>query len=67
MVFEEMKNEPKYVMLWIDYADTVRTPGEVFTFMQVNKIGELGNLFFLFFAVRECMCVVASALHFLKE
>ena len=45
-----MKNDNKFVKLWIEYADMVRLPGEVFSFMQSNKIGERNALFWVAWA-----------------
>ncbi len=39
----DLKNDTRFVKLWIEYADMVRTPGEIFTFMQVNKIGKMNS------------------------
>eukprot|EP00596_Hydrurales_sp_CCMP1899_P011260 CAMPEP_0119048452 /NCGR_PEP_ID=MMETSP1177-20130426/58902_1 /TAXON_ID=2985 /ORGANISM="Ochromonas sp, Strain CCMP1899" /LENGTH=137 /DNA_ID=CAMNT_0007024329 /DNA_START=404 /DNA_END=814 /DNA_ORIENTATION=- len=36
--------------MWIEYADMVRTPGEIFAFMQSNKIGEKVALFWIAWA-----------------
>lgn len=36
----ELKNEPRFVKMWVEYADLTRQPGEIFQFMQSNKIGE---------------------------
>ena len=36
--------------LWIEYADLVQTPGEVFSFMQANKIGVRVALFWIAWA-----------------
>jgi len=46
----ELKNEPRFVKMWIEYADMVRTPGEIFSFMQSNKIGERVALFWIAWA-----------------
>jgi Cu/Zn superoxide dismutase len=46
----EVKNEPRFVKMWIEYADMVRTPGEIFSFMQSNKIGERVALFWIAWA-----------------
>ena len=46
----EMKNNDKYVKLWIELADMSRTPSETFGFMQVNKIGEKVALFWIAWA-----------------
>lgn len=40
-----LRNDTRFVKMWIEYADMVRTPGEVFSFMQSNKIGETVSLF----------------------
>jgi hypothetical protein len=36
--------------LWIEYADAVRTPGEIFSYMQSNKIGAKLSLFWIAWA-----------------
>jgi hypothetical protein len=36
--------------MWIEYADMVRTPGEIFTFMGANRIGERVSLFWIAWA-----------------
>ena len=45
-----MKNNDRYVKLWIELADTMRTPSEIFGFMQTNKIGEKVALFWVAWA-----------------
>ena len=40
-----LKNNEIYVKLWIELADMMRTPSEIFGFMQTNKIGEKVALF----------------------
>jgi len=47
---EDLKNDVRFVKMWIEYADMVRTPGEVFSFMQSNKIGERVALFWVAWA-----------------
>ncbi len=47
---EQYKNDVRYVKIWIEYADSVATPGEVFAFMQSNKIGEKVALFWVAWA-----------------
>eukprot|EP01035_Chromulina_nebulosa_P029665 gene29665-39339_t len=47
---EKLKNEPQFVKIWIEYADLVRTPGEIFSFMSTNKIGEKVALFWIAWA-----------------
>jgi len=44
------RNDPRYVKVWIEYADMLQTPGEVFTFMQVNKIGIKVSLYWIAWA-----------------
>lgn len=44
------KNDPRFVQMWIEYADMVRTPGEIFTYMSSNKIGEKTALFWMSWA-----------------
>lgn len=46
----ELKNNEMYVKLWIELADMMRTPSEVFGFMQTNKIGEKVALFWVAWA-----------------
>ena len=46
----EVKNDTRFVKLWIEYADMVRTPGEVFNYMMTNKIGEKVSLFWIAWA-----------------
>ncbi|KAJ1390469.1 Mad3/BUB1 homology region 1-domain-containing protein, partial [Ochromonadaceae sp. CCMP2298] len=45
-----LQNDTRFVKLWIEYADMVRTPGEIFTFMGANKIGERVSLFWIAWA-----------------
>lgn len=45
-----MKNDEKYVKLWVELADMSRTPSETFGFMQANKIGEKVALFWIAWA-----------------
>ena len=45
-----LKNDLRFVKMWIEYADMVRTPGEIFSFMQSNKIGETVALFWVAWA-----------------
>ena len=45
-----IKNDARFVKIWIEYADMVRTPGEIFSFMQSNKIGEKVALFWIAWA-----------------
>jgi hypothetical protein len=47
---EQHRNDPRYVKVWVEYADMVATPGEVFAFMQSNKIGERVALFWVAWA-----------------
>ena len=47
---KELRNDPHFVKLWIEYADLVQTPGEVFSFMQANKIGVRVALFWIAWA-----------------
>jgi mitotic checkpoint serine/threonine-protein kinase BUB1 beta len=47
---KELRNDPHFVKLWIEYADLVQTPGEVFSFMQANKIGIRVALFWIAWA-----------------
>ena len=42
-----LRNDTRFVKMWIEYADMVRTPGEIFSFMQSNKIGETVALFWV--------------------
>lgn len=42
-----LRNDARFVKMWIEYADMVRTPGEIFSFMQSNKIGETVALFWV--------------------
>ena len=44
------RNDIRFVKLWIEYADAVRTPGEIFSFMQSNKIGAKLSLFWIAWA-----------------
>ena len=45
-----IKNNIKYVKMWIEYADMVRIPGDIFTFMNSNKIGDRVSLFWIAWA-----------------
>lgn len=45
-----MKNNATYVKMWIELADMMRTPSEIFGFMQTNKIGEKVSLFWVAWA-----------------
>ena len=45
-----LRNDPRFVKMWVEYADLVRTPGEVFSFMQSRKIGEGVALFWVAWA-----------------
>ncbi len=45
-----IKNNIKYVKMWIEYADMVRIPGDIFTFMNSNKIGDKVSLFWIAWA-----------------
>ena len=47
---KELRNDPAFVKVWIEYADLVQTPGEVFSFMQANKIGIRVALFWIAWA-----------------
>lgn len=44
------RNDIRFVKLWIEYADAVRTPGEIFSYMQSNKIGVKLSLFWIAWA-----------------
>jgi hypothetical protein len=44
------KNDIRFVKLWIEYADCVRTPGEIFSYMQSNKIGTKLSIFWIAWA-----------------
>jgi len=46
----KFKNDLRFVQMWIEYADMVRTPGEIFTYMSGNKIGEKSALFWMSWA-----------------
>lgn len=45
-----LRNDTRFVKMWVEYADLVRTPGEVFSFMQSRKIGESVALFWVAWA-----------------
>jgi len=47
---EKYRNDIRFVKLWIEYADAVRTPGEIFSYMQSNKIGIKLSLFWIAWA-----------------
>jgi hypothetical protein len=47
---EKYKNDIRFVKLWIEYADSVRTPGEIFSYMQSNKIGTQLSIFWIAWA-----------------
>ena len=47
---ETCKNSPKFIKMWCEYADSVRNPGEIFSFMQSNKIGDKCALFWVAWA-----------------
>ena len=47
---KSLRNDPRFIKLWIEYADLVQTPGEVFSFMQANKIGTKVALFWIAWA-----------------
>ena len=47
---EKYLNDIRYVKIWIEYADMIPTPGEIFAFMQSNKIGEKVSLFWVAWA-----------------
>lgn len=40
-------NDTRFIKMWIEYADLVRTPGDIFAFMNSNKIGEKNALFWI--------------------
>ena len=47
---ESCRNNPMFVKMWCEYADSVRNPGEIFSFMQSNKIGDKCALFWVAWA-----------------
>ena len=47
---DKYKNDIRFVKLWIEYADAVRTSGEIFSYMQSNKIGTKLSLFWIAWA-----------------
>ena len=47
---ESCRNDSKLVKMWCEYADSVRNPGEIFSFMQSNKIGDKNALFWIAWA-----------------
>jgi hypothetical protein len=48
--YEKLKNDNRYVKMWVELADMSRTPSETFGFMQSNKIGEKVALFWIAWA-----------------
>jgi spindle assembly checkpoint component MAD3 len=44
---DAMRNDCRFVKLWIEYADMVPTPNDVFSFMNSNKIGSQMALFWI--------------------
>ena len=50
---EALKNDVRFVKLWIEYADMVPQPNDVFSFMNSNKIGSTIALFWIAW-VRAC-------------
>eukprot|EP01041_Mallomonas_annulata_P000315 gene315-573_t len=43
-------NDVRFIKMWIEYADMVRTPGEIFSYMNSNKIGIQLSLFWIAWA-----------------
>ncbi|CEG36129.1 bub protein kinase [Plasmopara halstedii] len=41
------KNDMRYIRLWIQYADLVSNPKDIFKFLYQNKIGERVSLFYI--------------------
>ncbi|KAJ0402528.1 hypothetical protein P43SY_000791 [Pythium insidiosum] len=56
------KNDIRYIRLWIQYADLVSNPKDIFKFLYQNKIGENVSLFYVGWAwVLESMANYAQA------
>jgi len=43
-------NDPRYVQLWVGYADLLPDPGEVFRFMHAHRVGEAVSLTYMAWA-----------------
>ena len=47
---ERYRNDPRYIELWVAYADLLPEPGDVFKYLHANRIGEDCALFFMAWA-----------------
>lgn len=45
-----LKNDIRFVKFWIEYADLVRSPNDIFAYMNSNKIGDKCSLFWIAWA-----------------
>lgn len=48
--FKQLSNNIQYIKLWIEYADLVSDPNDVFSFMQSNSVGVKLSLFWIAWA-----------------
>lgn len=48
---ERYRNSDKYLRVWIIYADNLREPEDVFSFLQNNEIGQKRSLFYEAYAL----------------
>ena len=44
--FEKYKDDPRYLRVWVKYADLCKEPGDIFTFLVTNDIGQKHTLFY---------------------
>ena len=47
---ERYRNDPRYIELWVAYADLLPEPGDVFKYLHANRIGEDCALLFMAWA-----------------
>ena len=44
--FEKYKDDARYLRVWVKYADVCKEPGDIFSFLETNSIGQKHTLFY---------------------
>ncbi|KAL2610840.1 hypothetical protein R1flu_022532 [Riccia fluitans] len=47
---ERYRDDPRYLRVWVQYADTCTDPTDVFAFLEANNIGQTHALFYIAYA-----------------